>query len=652
MSFDQHLRRLSITAFWAVLGLLSFVPSVQANVYATNIKLNGSSTGASVPSGSAVSISYILNEPASSITVNILSGTTVVRSLTSTNTDNTSRGFNNISWNGLDNSGQKVPLGNYGVTITAASTGYTNWTQITSDLADTNTCVLGGQGIAVDRNPGSQFYGRVFVANAWQGSDPGNVPGDAVGILKFNTDTSGADEGTVSSGSDGYDWTGAFLSPWKVQVSTDDNVYVSDLAAGGDVYRWDPTMSSNSLLTVLRQDNRVNGTGMFGPVVAGSGTNTQIWMTDTNSAGTQGLELRRWALSSTGACATNDLGTIIITGGSNLNLGPAAAALDKLGNMYLCQFVSNPGDPLPRVFRFPSYDPSTNGGQTQIAPDWAVGTNNDTYAGASDIAVDPSGTYVAVAFQGTFDPTVTNGNTKVLYATNGAVVVDVDLDIDIDGIGDPTHQDTACAWDAVGNLYYIDTWVGSWRAVSPPGTNSSTTVSPAVLQVVKSTGGGGSAPVITGISISKGTVLIDFSAETNDVASSFVLLGASSAAGPYSLLSSATITAGAAPGQFQATVASSAGVEFYRIQRVGGSTPPQQPEITSLTLAGGTVIIHFTGSSSDLPSAFTLLSAGTAAGPYAAAASATITAVGAAGTGKFQAVAPATGPVQFYRIQK
>jgi hypothetical protein len=358
-------------------------------------------------------------------------------------------------------------------------------------------------------------------------------------------------------------------------VSADDYVYVSDLATGGDVFRWDPTVSSNSLLPVLRQDNRLNGTTLFGPSIAGGGANTQIWMTDTNSAETQGVELRKWVVTASGACATNDVGTTVVAGGTNLTLGPAALALDNLGNMYVCQFVSDIASPLPRVFRFPAYDPSTNGGVPELSPDWAVGTNDDTYASASDIAVDPSGTYVAVAFQGTFDPVLTNGNTKVLYATNGALVVNVDLDLDVEQIGDATHQDTACAWDAVGNLYYVDNYVGHWRVVSPPGTNSVTTLSPAVLQVVGSSGGG-PAPEITSITVSNGVVLIGFSAETNDVASSFVLLGASGAVGPYSVLASATIKPGAAPGQFQATVSSTAGMGFYRIQRVGGSGPPPE----------------------------------------------------------------------------
>jgi hypothetical protein len=76
-----------------------------------------------------------------------------------------------------------------------------------------------------------------------------------LGILKFNADTSGAEEGISSADLDGYTWLGGDVSPSKLEVASDDNVYVIDLARGGLVNRWDPTISSNSLTPVLRQDN-------------------------------------------------------------------------------------------------------------------------------------------------------------------------------------------------------------------------------------------------------------------------------------------------------------------------------------------------------------------------------------------------------------
>ena len=62
----------------AVLLVLLLVPRAQANVYATNIRLNGSLTNVTV-SGS-VTISYTLNEPASAgLILEIKSGLNTLR---------------------------------------------------------------------------------------------------------------------------------------------------------------------------------------------------------------------------------------------------------------------------------------------------------------------------------------------------------------------------------------------------------------------------------------------------------------------------------------------------------------------------------------------------------------------------------------------
>src|SRR5262249_55581700 len=156
------------------------------------------------------------------------------------------------------------------------------------------------------------YYGRIFLANSFPGFS--TAPGDTVGILKLNADTSDAEEGISSAGLDGHVWLGGHVSPWKLEVSADDYLYVDDLANGGEIYRWDPTISSNSMLYVLRQDNQPAGTALSGPALSGVGANTQVWMGDTNSA-----TLRKWSLASGGVCASNDTGQVILSNtGSNI----------------------------------------------------------------------------------------------------------------------------------------------------------------------------------------------------------------------------------------------------------------------------------------------------------------------------------------------
>src|ERR1035437_10209818 len=135
------------------LALTTFAPSAQANVYATNIKINGGTTNVSVQAGTNVTISYILNEPASAgVTIKVLAGATAVRTISiAGGSAGTTRGTNTVVWNGKDNSSNNVSGGNYSISITAASSGYSGWTVITDDNNDGNYS-WDARGIAVDRN--------------------------------------------------------------------------------------------------------------------------------------------------------------------------------------------------------------------------------------------------------------------------------------------------------------------------------------------------------------------------------------------------------------------------------------------------------------------------------------------------------------------
>ena len=627
------------------LALFAVAPTAHANVFASNAKINGGMTDVSVAPGASVNISYILNEPASSgVIIKVLSGATTVRTISLTaGAAGTLRGLNTVVWDGKDNTGNSVPAGNYSVSITAASSGYPGWTVTTDDNNDGNYSYE-ARGIAVDRNTNSPYYGRVFVGNSVDNSTNGTSPylGDYVGIQKLNADGSYADEGGFSTG--GEAWSGGGSAPWKIRVSDDDQVYVMDISYLEDVYRFDPLFSTNSLLHVLRADNDGTAT-LTGMAVAGTGTNTVLWMTDNNSFG--GLGILKYAVTADGTCATNDTGTSVVGLGGSLDAAPFDVALDQRGNIYAVQNLVDSGDPAARLLAFPPYDPATNGGAPETNATWSVGAYDNTLGGAYGLAVDPTGTYVAVACWGVYDPSsgYVNGSTTVFYATNGAVVTNVDLGVSIPSKRttnlDPTHHvDTDCDWDAVGNLYYLDDSPGVWRAVSPPGANQATT---AVLPVVQVTGSG--QPLdITGITVSGGMVTIHFTAGSSDTAGGFLLLTAPAAQGPYSPATGASIIQ-ISPGVFQATIPFNGSLQFYRIVRSG--TAPLQ--ITRLSVAAGTVTINFTGATSDSPATLTLLSSASANGTYSAAAGASIIQIS---PGVFQATAPANGPTQFYRIGK
>jgi hypothetical protein len=628
------------------LALTTVAPSAHANVFASNAKINGGMTIVSVAQGTSVNISYILNEPAlAGVTINILSGAAAVRTISLAGGGaGAMRGLNTVVWDGKDNTSNIVPVGNYSVSITAASSGYSGWTVTTDDNNEGNYSYY-SFGIAVDRNTSSPYYGRVFVSNSYDNSSAGTNYGDYVGIQKLNADGSYADEGGFSTG--GIAWRGGGFAPWKIRVSDDDHVYVEDFSNAGDLYRFDGAISSNSMLHAFAPPNDYSMGQWSGFCLVGKGTNTVLWAADSNYAPDflPSLGIEKFSVQPDGTFdATNGTQVVAVGGSPGLNLAPYDVALDNAGAIYTIQSLLDQGDPSAWVLRFPSYDPATNGGAPELTADWFAGPGDD-YCGGHGIAVDPTGTYVAAAFLGYYGATWTSGNIKILNATNGTVVTNLDLGVSYPSrpTTDPTHHmDADADWDAVGNLYYLDDGPGVWRAVSPPGTNQATTVALPVVQVTAS--GQPTNINITGITVSAGLVTIHFTAGSSDTAGGFSLLGAPVAQGPYSPAVGAIITGSG--GTFQATVPVSGSVQYYRIERSGTAVPLH---ITNLRVAGGTVTIDFTGLPSDAPSTLTLLSSVSANGSYSAAAGATIIQVS---PGLFQATVPANGPRQFYRIER
>src|SRR5208282_2110220 len=157
MSFSGLLHRSMIVGGLA-LALTTGSPSARANVFASNVKINGGMTNISVAQGTSLNISYILNEPASSgVTIKILSGANPVRTISiAAGSAGTLRGTNSVAWDGKNDSSVSVPAGNYTVSITAASAGYSGWTITTDDNNDGNYSSA-PQGIAVDRNTNSLY---------------------------------------------------------------------------------------------------------------------------------------------------------------------------------------------------------------------------------------------------------------------------------------------------------------------------------------------------------------------------------------------------------------------------------------------------------------------------------------------------------------
>lgn len=384
--------RFILTGLHLVFALASAVPAAHGNVYATSIKLNGSLTGTvSASPGSPVTISYILNEPATAgVTVNIWSNSTVIRTIPIPSGLGTSPGSNSVIWDGKNQGGVVVAPGTYSVTVTAAATGHTNWTQI-SDDGDTNRYVFAPRGIAVNRNMTSPYYGRVFIANSTAG--PGvatNNLGDVQGILMRNADGSPTDDGVF--GQAGYGWADdGGNSPIHLKVKEDDRLYFNDWTGRGKIVAADMQLSSH--VVVLDAPNygfnpfSTTANWINFEVLDAGTTDARVFLTDATfpSAG-----VWMWHMVDNGsgdwiADPDDQTGTQVVATGGSLSLRCDGIAFDAHTNVYVIQNRANPGDASMRAAKFANWD-----GQSVLTSGaaWVVGGGDDSFRNLYGLALD------------------------------------------------------------------------------------------------------------------------------------------------------------------------------------------------------------------------------------------------------------------------
>jgi hypothetical protein len=477
MKIDRRAGGILVVA-WLLMGCCSS----RANVYATDIKLNGSTNNAAIVATNGLQISYILNEPATTgVTVQVMSNSLV---LWSTNLagglPGTQVGSNSVPWGGTDLAGALAPPGIYSIEITASASGYAGWTNISDD--GTNFQIAFPVSIAVNKNSNSPFYGRVFLGSAPQEDLQSNTTDP--GILKCNADGSPADEGGgICTG--GYPWDGSYFSPWKISIAGDDTVYINDWSDGGIILAFDEIMSTN-YLTVLDTNNySYPGELLSGPWVTGAGSNTILLMADANTNPLVGVSagVIEWAITNNGALGSNDLGASLVgisTNTNSLTIAPWDACMDSESNIYTIQSLDGVTYPsyadTMRVFCFPAYQ-----GITETNATWSIASTNEDLERPFGIAVDPTATFVAVAVlgYGTVADSLLNGGVNLYCATNGQLVTVLDTTNNL--VESPECTDVA--WDAAGNLYATDLANSVWRIYSPPGSNQMTTVAVPVVQV-------------------------------------------------------------------------------------------------------------------------------------------------------------------------
>jgi hypothetical protein len=267
-----------------VLALLSTSSVIEATPYASGV------------TNAAGTVSFVLNEDADNVSVVFNNGAST------NNLGALRKGLRTFSL-GANTSFRIVVSKN-------SALGYTsgNLLQISDD--STPLRFNAPRGVAVNQNPASPYFGRIYVANAVAGTTTAATNAAARslsdGIYVLNADHTDAlnQKDVALTGGIAFDKSGTVgsapeaNSPWRIEVGEDNNLYIADFSTvTGSIYVTDPNVSAGSGLNVFvgmgTADPTLNGHGRFGGSAVALGSlsrsNLTIYSLEGDLASINGL---------------------------------------------------------------------------------------------------------------------------------------------------------------------------------------------------------------------------------------------------------------------------------------------------------------------------------------------------------------------------
>jgi hypothetical protein len=576
-------------------GVVLSTMSARANVYATDIKVNGSLSTITDSGSSPVTISYRLNQAATlGVTVAIWQGTNQVASING----GTAMGLNTVVWGGTNNLGVAVGSGTYSLSITAAASGSTNWEQISVDSNAGNYAFFPA-GMAIDNNTNSPYYGRVALGCGFANGTATNPISGAIiqdGIYKMNADGSFADEGGFGYGGYTEDDAGNLSTnempptfaavPWRLRIGDDDRIYMLDWADEGAIVSFDMEVTGFKIVIddgghfggTLGGPHNYAGNPEIGDIVYGiinfdvtstATTNAAVWLCDA--------DYPNWGIWMyhlvDGQSDTNDTGSQAVTTGGDLSLvSSGGCTIDTNLDIFVGQ-TRNGENAVYDGMEFTNWNfgvlpPISSGynfvdGTVAGTVGWGYGCGVDTtcstdptFEAVKDVVINSRTSPTIVAFPTGAGNDDTNGSgIRLLDALDGSIVY-TNLDFG--------QEYTCVAWDNVGNLYGASGTRNVWRAWSPPGASTNTTTAVAQVIVTPALFLASSATFVS-TGPGSGNVTINFTAPGNPPLLTFTLLGSPTLNGHFTAISGVAFTGGS--GAFQATFSTSATAEFYIIEQ-------------------------------------------------------------------------------------
>lgn len=312
------------------------------------------------------------------------------------------------------------------------------------------------RGVAVNANPKTRTFGRVYADN----STPGNTLAAAKGrgIYLLNSDLSDAlGRGTNAAGTV---FAADANSPYRIGLGPDDLVYVGDFSAtGATIWAFDPDFNSstNQVLAILGDaavsagyHGRISGA----PCVQGSLATGNLVIYDADgSLGPLYNSIQKYQIGAgplPWSSAPAHLGGIGLSTNVNLNTDLALGADGKLfGNLNRINFAA------PNLSVFSSTDGVTILWDSLTAAGGTTNNGPDLLQDARSVSVSPDDAYVALIHS--------DNHISVLRLTNG--IPDAASLLVITNLSSVTLG-RSIAWDAADNIYAISSGQGLLRVYS------------------------------------------------------------------------------------------------------------------------------------------------------------------------------------------
>ena len=447
----------------------------KAAVYASELK------AATIDNG--YRITFTLNDNIESGAITLLNGTTVVHTHP---LGALSKGVQTV-----DLITTSIPVGTYNWEITVNGFAIDRPYKL-SDNANALMQFNNPNGVAVDNNPASSYFGRIYVSESAGGALPARTTQDGVYILDAALTDVTAQGASAYNGSVAWGATSS-SSPMRLSVGDDGSVFVCDWSdAHPGVWIMNPALPSSAFTTVFDGLTKassglssLNGVNIHGSIShcysMGTGENRRLYTFDEdfiNETATSAGNMLQYNIG-TLAAPYQTAPVVVYNDVANGNLqqnGNSCIAPDSRGGWWISQYRAADAATIPSLIHV------NTGGTVDYNSGLTPTLIENSYR--AGMAVSHDGKLVAMGC---------NNEIKILGVTySGSGIPSLKLLYSIKpALGMNT---TGLSFDRAGNIYavsYTDKRLGVWSL--PKADNSFSTPAPSSVKiVVGSTGIAGS----------------------------------------------------------------------------------------------------------------------------------------------------------------